>query len=124
MGGELSTPYPIPGIPKEKLRMSRFSLKTPVKLIIVGASTSVVQNAQGAAVAINHPSKTVEIKAGIYITEDIEIIERIRRDIHYNTPDGIIEISEEDIEAASIRDKKLKEADIEIKEAKKKRQSK
>jgi hypothetical protein len=99
--------------------MARFSLKRPIKLVVRGASTSVIPNPQGIPVAVNMPAKTVEIKSGIYDTTDQEIIERIRRDIHYNTPDGIIEISEDDIEAATIKEKKMKEADAEIKEMKK-----
>lgn len=101
--------------------MAKFSLKNPIKLIIKGASTSVIPNPQGIPVAVNTPAKTVEMKAGIYETSDPEIIERIRRDIHFNTPDGIIEISEEEQEAIKIRTKKSKEAEEEIKERKRSR---
>ena len=98
--------------------MSKFSLKKPIKLIIRGASTSVIPNPQGIPVAVSNPAKTIEIKAGVYETDDVEIIERIRRDVHFNTPDGIIEITEEEQEAIKIREKKLKEAEEEIKERK------
>ena len=99
--------------------MAKFSLKKPVKLIIRGASVSVIPNPQGIPVAVNTPSKMVEIKAGIYETDDQEIIDRIRRDIYYNTPEGIIEISEEEQEVIKIREKKSKEAEEEIREVKK-----
>jgi len=99
--------------------MAKFSLKKPVKLIVRGASTSVIPNPQGIPVAVNTPSKTVEIPAGVYETNDQEIIERIRRDVYYNTSEGIIEISEEEQEAVKIKDKKMKEAEEEIKEVKK-----
>lgn len=99
--------------------MAKFSLKKPVKLVIRGASTSVIPNPQGIPMAVSVSAKTVDLKAGVYETNDPEIIERIRRDTYYNTAEGIIEISEEEQEAIKIRTKKSQEADEEIKEVKK-----
>ena len=98
--------------------MAQFSLKKPLKLVIRGASTSVIPNPQGIPMAVSTPAKTVEIKAGIYDTDDPEVIDRLRRDTFFGTPDGIIEITEEEREAVKIRAKKDKEADEEIKERK------
>ena len=98
--------------------MAKFSLKKPLKLIVRGATTSVIPNPQGIPIAVSTPSKTVEIPAGIYETTDQEVIERIRRDTYFGTPEGIIEITEEEQEAVKIKEKKMKEADEEIKERK------
>lgn len=98
--------------------MARFSLKRPIRLLVKGSMTSVIPNPQGIPIAVTTPDKLVDLKAGIYETTDQEIIDRIRRDTHYNTPDGIIEISEDEIEASKIKEKKMKEADEEIKERK------
>lgn len=99
--------------------MVRFSLKNPIKLVVKGASQSIIPNPSGMPMVVNSPSVTVDLKAGIVDITDQEVIDRIRRDIHYNTPEGIIEISEDEIEAAHIKTKKMKEADEEIKERKK-----
>ena len=47
----------------------------------------------------NPSAKVKEIK-------EQEVIDRIRRDSQYNTPEGIIEISEDEIEAIDIKKKK------------------
>lgn len=99
--------------------MAKFSLKNPVRLVIKGASIAVIPNPQGIPIAVNTPSKTVNIAAGIYETNDPEIIERIKNDIFFNTSEGIIEITEEEQEVIKIKERKLKEADEEIKERKK-----
>jgi len=101
--------------------MARFSLKNPIRLIVRGASQSVIPNPSGIPMVVNMPSVTIELKAGITDITDPEVIERIRRDGKYNTPEGIIEISEEEIEAVQIKTRKLKEADAEIKEKRKAR---
>lgn len=101
--------------------MAKFSVSHPVKMIIKGATTSVIPNPQGIPMAVNIPGKTVLIPSGMYETKDQEIIDRIRGDVFFNTPGGIIEISEEEQEAIKIREVKNKEADELIKEAKKKK---
>lgn len=101
--------------------MARFSVRRQVKLVVRGANTSVIPNPQGIPMAISTPAFTIELKPGITDITDQEVIDRIRKDIHYNTPDGIIEITEDEIEAVKIKEKKMKEADEEIKEAKRKK---
>lgn len=100
--------------------MARFSFGKPIKLIVKGAGQSIIPNPSGIPTVVNTPSVTIELK-GIMDITDPEIIERIRRDGKFDTPEGIKEISEEEIEATHIRTKKLKEADEEIKERKKSR---
>ena len=100
--------------------MAKFSLAKPVRMVIRGASTVVIPNPQGIPVAVSTPAKTVNIPAGVYETNDQELIERIRSDVFFNTPRGIIEISEEEQEAVKIRAKKHQEAEEEIKAKKKK----
>jgi hypothetical protein len=104
--------------------MAKFSLKRPLKLIVKGASQSVIPNPQGIPMVVATPAIVVDLKAGIFDTDDASIIERIRKDAHYNTAEGIIEITEEEQEAIGIRAKKDKEADDEIKAAKAKRKAK
>ena len=101
--------------------MAKFSVAYPIKMVVKGASTAVIPNAQGIPVAVNTPARAIEIPSGIYETKDPEIIDRIKSDIFFNTPNGIIEISEEEQEAIKIREAKNKEADEMIKEAKKKK---
>lgn len=103
--------------------MAKFSLKKPKKLVIRGASQSVIPNPAGIPMVINTPSKTIELKAGVVDITDQEVIDRIRHDQQYNIPEGIIEITEDEIEATEIKKKKMKEADEEIKEIKKKRKA-
>ena len=67
---------------------------------------------------VNTPAMTITLKAGINDITDQEIIDRIRRDGQYNTSEGMIEITEDEIEATHIKAKKMKEADEEIKERK------
>ena len=97
---------------------ARFSLKNHIKLIVRGASQSVIPNPSGIPMVVNTPAMTVELKPGIVNIIDQEVIDRIRRDGQYNTPEGIIEITEDEIEATEIKKKKMKEADEEIKERK------
>lgn len=103
--------------------MAKFSLKNPIRLVVKGAGQSVIPNPSGIPMVVNTPPFVVELKAGIMDITDQEVIDRIRRDGQYNIPEGIIEISEDEIEAAHIKTKKLKEADEEIKEIKKRKKS-
>ena len=98
--------------------MARFSLKLPIRLVVRGAAQSVIPNPSGIPMVVNTPAMTITLKAGINDITDQEVIDRIRRDGQYNVPEGIMEITEEEIEATHIRAKKMKEADQEIKEAK------
>jgi len=98
--------------------MARFSLKVPIRLIVRGAAQSIIPNPSGIPMVVNTPALTITLKAGINDITDQEIIDRIRRDGQYNTPEGMIEITEDEIEATHIKAKKMKEADEEIKERK------
>lgn len=112
---------PFPDSSEKRRNMAKFSLKRPLKLIVKGASQSVIPNPQGIPMVVANPAVVIDLKAGIFDTEDQSVIERIRKDPHYNTTEGIIEITEEEQEALTIRSKKEKEADEEIKAAKAKR---
>jgi len=101
--------------------MARFSLKVPIRLIVRGAGQSVIPNPSGIPMVVNTPSVVVTLKAGINDITDQEIIDRIRRDQQYNTPEGMIEITEDEIEATHIKSKKMKEADEEIRDRKNKK---
>lgn len=104
--------------------MAEFSIKKPIKLIVKGSCQSVIPNAAGIPIAVNQPAVVLDLKPGVFKTDDVEVIERIRRDAHYNIIEGIMEITEEEREALNIRAKKEKEADVEIKEAKIRRKTK
>lgn len=101
--------------------MVKFSLKKPLKLVVKGACQSVIPNPQGIPMVVNVSAKVLDLKAGIFETDDQEVIDRIRRDGNYNVIDGIMEISEEEQEVLHIRAKKDKEANEEIKEMKKRK---
>ena len=101
--------------------MVRFSLKKPIKLVVRGAGQSIIPNPSGIPMVVNTPSIVVELKSGINDITDQDVIDRIRRDGQYNTPEGMIEITEDEIEATHIKTKKMKEADEEIKEIKRKK---
>jgi hypothetical protein len=104
--------------------MAIFNVSRPFKIVVKGASVSVIPNPQGIPVAVNTPAKTIELKPGNNTITDVEVIERIRQDQKFGIQDGIKEITDDDLEAISIRDKKSKEAEEEIKESKKRRASK
>lgn len=101
--------------------MARFSLKKNIRLIVKGAGQSVIPNPEGIPTVVNSPAVMIELKAGVVDITDPVVIERIRRDQKYNTPEGIIEISEEEIEVEHIKTEALKAADEKIKERKKNR---
>ena len=98
--------------------MATFSCKKPLKLVVKGAGQSVIPNPSGIPMVVNTPAVTITLKASINDITDQEVIDRIRRDGQYNTPEGMIEITEDEIEATHIKAKKMKEADEEIKERK------
>ena len=100
---------------------TKFSLKKPVKLLVKAAGQSIIPNPQGIPMVVNTPAQMIELPAGIYETNDQSIIDRIRRDVFYNTAEGIMEITEEEQEILAVRAKKEKEADEEIKVVKSKR---
>lgn len=102
--------------------MAKFHNAKPLRLLIKGASTSVIPNPQGIPVAVSTPAKMVNIPQGVYETKDPEIIEKIRSDVYFGTQNGMIEITEEEQEAISIREAKMREADEEIKARKKSKQ--
>lgn len=103
-----------------------FKLLNP-KFVIESATRMVIPNPQGIPTVIDRPAKIIEVKNGVLdtteyikthpnITED-EIINRIRGDKHFGTED-IREITAEDQKAIEIKQKKLKEAEEEIKKLK------
>ena len=94
--------------------MAKFSISRPLKVVVRGAMTNVIPNPQGIPVAVTVNAKTIEIKPGIFETNDAEVIERLRRDDKFGIQDGILEISEMEEKAVKIRRKKEKEADEEI----------
>ena len=102
----------------KEAHVARFSLKVPIRLVVRGAGQSVIPNPSGIPMVVNTPSIVITLKAGINDITDQEVIDRIRRDQQYNTPEGMIEITEDEIEATHIKSKKMKEADEEIKERK------
>lgn len=61
----------------------------------------------------SEPAKIVEAKNGVIITDDPEVIARIRSDKFFGTKE-IMEITEADERAIKIKNRKLKEAQIEI----------
>lgn len=88
-----------------------------MKFIQEDARQSIINNLNNIPTAINHPAKIIEIKNFELITEDEEVIKRIRRDPSYGTIE-ITEITAEDEKAIKIRERKIKEAEEEIKKLK------
>lgn len=99
--------------------MAIFNVKKLIRIVVKGASTSVIPNPQGIPIAVNTPSLTIELKPGNNTITDQEVIDRIRRDGKFGFENGIVEFTEEEQEAVKIRTKKNIEAEEEIKEVKK-----
>ena len=96
--------------------------------IIRPPTTILVPNPQGIPVVHTDPGRVGEIKNGeITLNEnkkdDLEFIERIRRDSQFGTED-LSEVTKDDEEAMEIRNKKAREADDEIQTKRRTRQPK
>ena len=102
-------PHPNP----KRRNVAKFILKHDTTFIMSNEIQQIVVGPQGPTVVVT-PSRTVKIPSGIYVTEDKDIIERIRKDSKYNTEE-IGEVSAEDEEVIQIKNKKMREADEEIK---------
>ena len=99
--------------------MAKFLFKQQTRrFILKSAGTVVLPNPQGIPMVVNEPGKVIEVKNGVLITEDPDVIARIRRDPQFGTEE-ITEITEDDELAIKIRKKKDKEADEEIETVKK-----
>ena len=94
--------------------MAKFLFKQQMRrFVLKSAGTVVLPNPQGIPMAVNEAGKVIEVKGGELVTDDPEVIARIRRDPQFGTEE-IIEITEDDEAAIRIRKKKEKEADEEI----------
>jgi len=92
--------------------------KNIVRFIITPEVQQIVVTERGTEV-VRTPARTLEIKGGELVTEDKEIIDRIRKDSKFGTEE-IRELTLEDQRIIAIRIKKEKEAEKEIAELKSK----
>ena len=103
--------------------MARFIFKKMTPKFVIPAKKQIINGVLVETI----PSKKIEVKNGILDTAEYvkkhpelteeEIIERMRRDTKFNTAE-IRELSPQDQKAIDIRNKKLKEAEEEIKKLK------
>lgn len=102
--------------PEGSFGMAIFYFKKPIRRFMVRPEIRRIIN----DIPVITPAKVVTItqrdlnSEGAYVTEDEEIIKRIRSDSQFNTSE-IRELSEKDQKAVEIKKKKLKEAEEEIK---------
>jgi len=93
--------------------MAKFIFKRPTVRIIVRPETQqVITNAQGVT-TVNTPAKVIEVKNGVLVTDDKEVIDRVRNDSKFNTEE-IREITAADQRAIEIKKQALKEAEEKI----------
>jgi len=105
--------------------MAKFHFNKPnPKFVIESATQVVMPNPAGIPVVVNRPVKMIEVKNYTLDTKEYvkthpniteeEVINRLRTDRHFGTSE-IQEITEADQRAIEIKQKKLKEAEEEIK---------
>ena len=102
--------------------MAEFHLKTFINFIINCSTQQVINGSHGPQV-ITTPTKAFKLKPGKNIVTDPEQIERVRRHRNFGTAE-LFEVTQEDMDAINIHNKKQKEADAEIADKKKSKASK